>query len=178
MKRSLASGSGLAHRRRTFALASFDNTLAAKLRGCSGRGFVILSLALPLLLPSALALPQAVGATGPSHRTTRGYKHLSLDERVQTLAKNLALSEAQQSAVKKILEERQQETLRIRLDPSMTGSARIDRFRALQEKTVEAIRAVLNEEQKKKYDPLAVRKLPPAPQQRSVDDWLKATAPH
>jgi len=137
-----------------------------------------LALALPLLLPSAPALAQVVGATSSAHPATRGYKRLTLDERVQTLAKNLALSEAQQSAVKKILEERQQETLRIRLDPSMTGSARIDKFRALQEKTVEAIRAVLNEEQKKKYDPLAVRKLPPAPQQRSVDDWLKETTPH
>jgi hypothetical protein len=137
-----------------------------------------LALALSMLLPSIPALAQLTGATRPVHRTTRGYKRLTLEERVQTLAKNLALSEAQQSAVKKILEERQQETLRIRLDPSMTGSARIDKFRALQERTVEKIRAVLNEEQKEKYDPLAVRKLPPAPQQRSVDDWLKDTTPH
>lgn len=163
---------------RAFPLLGFDRRSVANLGSCSARGFLSLALALPLLLPSAPALAQVVGATSSAHPATRGYKRLTLDERVQTLAKNLALSEAQQSAVKKILEERQQETLRIRLDPSMTGSARIDKFRALQEKTVEAIRAVLNEEQKKKYDPLAVRKLPPAPQQRSVDDWLKETTPH
>ena len=50
-------------------------------------------------------------------------------------------------------------------------------FRALQDNTVERIRAVLNEEQKKKYDPLAVRRVQPAPDQRSVEDWLKATTP-
>ena len=169
-----ASRGGSPRGLRTFALLKFDNKSVTKLR----RVLLSLALALAMLSPRAPALAQVASATGPAHGTHRGYKRLSLDERVQTLAKNLDLSEAQQSAVKKILEERQQETLRIRLDPSMTGSARIDKFRALQEKTVEAIRAVLNEEQKKKYDPLAVRKLPPAPQQRSIDDWLKDTTPH
>jgi len=94
------------------------------------------------------------------------------------LARSLDLNEAQRAAVKKILEQRQQETLRIRQDPSISGGARIERFRALQDNTVERIRAVLNEEQKKKYDPLAVRGMQPAPQQRSVEDWLKVTTPH
>jgi len=39
------------------------------------------------------------------------------------------------------------------------------------------IRAVLNDEQKKKYDPLAVRDRTPAPDQKSVEDWLKETTP-
>jgi hypothetical protein len=136
-----------------------------------------LALVLPILSPSAPALAQVAGDASPAHRTIRSHRRPSLDDRVKELAKNLDLNEAQQSAVKKILEQRQQETLRMRLDPTITGSVGIDRFRALQEKTVEQIRAVLNEEQKKKYDPLAARKLPPAPQQRSVEDWLKATTP-
>jgi hypothetical protein len=37
---------------------------------------------------------------------------------------------------------------------------------------------VLNEEQREQYNPLAARRLPPAPQQRSVEDWLEATTPH
>jgi hypothetical protein len=130
-----------------------------------------------MLLQSAPALAQVAGAASPARRTIRGRRRPSLDDRIKVLAKNLELNEAQQSAVKKILEQRQQETLQIRLDPSITGSARIDRLRALQEKTVERIRAVLNEEQKKKYDPLASRRLPSAPEQRSVEDWLKVTTP-
>jgi len=150
----------------------------AQLRNRSGRARLSFALALPMLLPSAPALAQVAGKGSPASQTTRSYKRPSLADRVRTLAKYLDLSETQQSAVKKILEERQKETLQMRLDPSIVGSARIDKFRALQEETVERIRAVLNEEQKKKYDPLAVRRLPPTPEQRSVEDWLKATTPH
>jgi hypothetical protein len=107
----------------------------------------------------------------------RGRKRPSIDDRVRVFAKNLNLTEAQQAAVKKILEQRQQEGLRIRNDSSISGSIRIEQFRALQDNTVMRIRAVLNDEQKKKYDPLAVRKVPHAPDQKSVEDWMKATNP-
>jgi hypothetical protein len=175
MRMLIVSTRGLAHVGGTPVLPGVKKMFVAKLRHHSGAALLSLALSLPMLLPSAPALAQVAGAASPARRPTRGYKRSSLDDRVRTLSKNLDLSEAQQSAVKKILEERQQEILRMRLDPSIAGSARIDKFRALQEKTVERIRAVLNEEQKKKYDPLAVRRLPPAPQQRSVEDWFKAT---
>lgn len=174
---------GLSFGRRTFALLELDKRSVKELRSCSRSGFLSLALALPVLLPGAAALAQSPPSsqgtdnTRAARRPTHGYRGATLDDRVRTLARNLDLSEAQQSAVKKILEERQEETLRLRLDASLTGSARIDKFRALQEKTVERIRGVLNEEQKKKYDPLVVRKLPPAAEHRSVEDWLKATTP-
>ena len=152
-------------------------TSAVKLPSCSGSAFWNLALLLAILLPTARSLAQVAGAADLVPRTARSHRRGSLDERVKEFAKNLDLDEAQQSAVKKILEQRQQETLRIRQDSSLAGSARIDRFRALQEQTVERIRAVLNEEQRKKYDPLAPRKLPSDPQQRSVEDWIKATTP-
>jgi len=137
----------------------------------------LLSLALvsPVL---AATEPEAAGVTGaatPPQPAHHGHKRPSMDDRIKVLARNLDLSEAQQAAVKKILEERQQETLRLRLDPSLSGEARIGRFRALQDSTVAQIRAVLNEEQRNKYDPLVPRRLQPAPDQRSVDDWLKLT---
>ncbi len=152
----------------------------ARWRGLLGRTFLPIILALPVgyLVPSrAFAGDQAPEGVAPQRQTQRQLNRPSLDERVSQFAKNLDLSEAQQAAVKKILEQRQQEILRMRLDPSITGSAAIDRFRALQESTVERIRAVLNEEQKKKYNPLAPRTIPPTPQQPSVEDWLKATTP-
>lgn len=123
---------------------------------------------------------EASGATSPAPETHRGHPRtaIHIDDRVKVLAKNLDLNEEQQSAVRKILEQRQEETLRIRLDRSIGGEARFQRFRALQDNTVLRIRAILNEEQKEKYDPLAVRRLPSDPQQRSVEDWLKVTTPH
>lgn len=150
---------------------------AAKLRICSGIALLFLALVLPLLFSGALVVAQVADSTNSVRPTPRGRRRPNIDDRVKGLARNLDLNEAQQSAVKKILEQRQQETLRLRLDPSLSGDARLDRFRAIQDNTVLRIRAVLNEEQKKKYDPLAVRRLPSAPQQRSVEDWLKATTP-
>jgi hypothetical protein len=145
-------------------LPSYNKTFAAKLRSCSLRALLCLAQVFQVLLVSAPAVAQ------------RGHIP-TIDDRVRVLARSLDLNEAQRVAVKKILEQRQQETLRIRQDTSISGGARIERFRALQDNTVERIRAVLNEEQKKKYDPLAVRRTQPAPQQRSVEDWLKVTTP-
>ena len=134
-------------------------------RICSARALLCLTLVVPILLSGAPVAAQ------------RGHRTPTIDDRVKVFAKRLDLNEAQQAAVKKILEQRQEETLRIRQDSSISGSARIERFRTLQDNTVVRIRAVLNEEQKRKYDPLAVRKVQPAPDQRSVEDWLKVTTP-
>lgn len=160
-----------------------EKKLLALGRKCFGAALLSLVLMSPILLGIAPALAQSPATTSPPQQTAaprqtaHSYKRPSLDDRVRALAKNLDLSEAQQSAVRKILEQRQQEALRLRLDPSISGSVRIDKFRALQEQTVERISAVLNDEQKQKYNPLATRKLPAAPDQRSVEDWLKATTP-
>jgi hypothetical protein len=129
------------------------------------------------LVSSALAQTTAVAPATPAPPTHSSPKRPSLDERVKKLAAALNLDEAQQVAVKRILEQRQQETLRLRHDTSITGSTRIERLRALQDQTVLRIRLVLNDEQKKKYDPLAVRQAGPAPGQKSVEDWLKVTTP-
>ena len=140
-------------------------------------GFSGLALAATMFAVDAPAAPQAAAAAGPARQTHRAHGPSSIDDRVKMFAKSLDLNQAQQAAVKRILEQRQQQTLQMRLDPSITGSVRIERFRALQVSTVQQIRAVLNEEQSKKYDPLAPRRLQPAPEQKSVEDWLKVTTP-
>lgn len=80
--------------------------------------------------------------------------------------------------MKKILVLQQQEILRLRRDGSISGSDRIGRLRALHDQTAERIRNVLNDEQKKKYNPLATKQLAPQPDQKSLEDWLKVTTPH
>jgi parvulin-like peptidyl-prolyl isomerase len=136
-----------------------------------------MALLLLILGAAVPAFTQSAGATADGD-TLRPRIKRNIDDRVLRLTKTLELDQTQQSAVKKILEQRLQQIGWIRRDPSISGGARIERFRALQERTVEQIRAVLNDEQKKKYDPLAVRRLQPAPEQRSVEDWLEATTPH
>jgi hypothetical protein len=135
------------------------------------------TLLLALWFHGASALAQAPEAPTPTPRVNQHPSRRShIDARVSILAKSLDLTAEQQSAVKNILEQRQQKTLLIRHDPSISGSTRIERFRMLQESTVERIRAVLNDEQKKKYDPMAARRVQSTPE-HSVEDWLKASSP-
>lgn len=156
----------------------YHSIFAANLRICCLKALLSLAFLSPALLRGAPVVAQVGGAASPLLETHRGHRRTNvIDDRVKVFAKNLDLNEAQQFAVKKILEQRQQEILRIPHDPSISADARIARFRAIQDNTVQRIRAVLNEEQKRKYDPLAVRKIQPAQQQRSVEDWLKATTP-
>jgi predicted TIM-barrel enzyme len=146
----------------------------ARVRGASW----IASPFLCVALLAAAGVAQKPDSTGPVQQTHAVRRRARLEDRVKVLAESLHLDDAQQLAVTKILEERQQETLRIRHDASISGSDRMAQFRAIQDRTVVRIRSVLNEEQKKKYDPLAVRRVEPAPEQRSVEDWIKATTPH
>jgi len=141
-------------------------------------GFCLAALLLNVsLVSSATSQTTAVAPATPAPPTRSSQKRPSLDDRIKTLAVTLNLDQQQQVAVKRILEQRQQETLRLRHDTSITGSTRIERLRALQDQTVQRIRLVLNDEQKKRYDPLAVRKAGPAHGQKSLEDWLKVTTP-
>lgn len=149
-------------------------TAAAKLRS-TWRRALLLALGLPILLSSAPIFAQAPAAPSPERQVPHWYKKLTIDDQVKSFARNLDLNEAQQSAVKRILEQRQQETLRIQR--ATTPIDRIDAFRALQIRTAAQIRAVLNDEQKTKYNPL-VQRPPQTSPQRSVEDWMKATTSH
>jgi len=162
------------------ALPSCSRVIPTCLRNrATSAGLCLAALLLTISLASS-ALPQtaaAAPANSVSQPPNSTHRRPSLDDRVKALAAALNLNQAQQVSVKRILEQRQQEILRPRHDTSITGSTRIERLRALQDQTVQRIRLVLNDEQKKKYDPLAVRKAGSAPGQKSVEDWLKVTTP-
>jgi hypothetical protein len=162
------------------ALPSCSRVIPACPRNRAKQAWLCLAALLLNVSLASSALAQTT-TTAPANSapqpTNSTHRRPSLDDRVKTFAAALNLDEAQQVAVKRILLQRQQEMLRLRQDTSITGSTRIERLRALQDQTVQRIRLVLNDEQKKKYDPLAVRKAGPAPEQKSVEDWLKVTTP-
>jgi hypothetical protein len=169
---SWCSSGGLFHERMIFALLKFSKKCELSSKGrCRQFGRQAL---LPILLLGTVAFAQSPAAVHGGRAMPRRQVRSGIDDRVRVLAKTLELSEAQQSAVKKILEQRRQQVWQIRQDPVLSGGARIERFRILQAITVEQIRQVLNDEQKKKYDPYAASRLQPAPEQRSVEDWLGA----
>lgn len=144
-----------------------------------GGAFLLLGLAFADQTAPAPVVPPPAGKTpAPQRRGSGRYRRPTLDDRIAALSKNLNLTEIQRSAVKKILEQRQEDTVRIR-NSDVPGNVRIEQFRALQERAVAQIRAVLTDEQKKHYDPLLPRTRPaPETPQRSVEDWIKATTPH
>ena len=156
-----------------FCTRSIYRAFCARLgKHCRVTLFVCLPLA--VVMPTVHSFAQANTAGAAPQHVAR--KRPTIDDRVKVLAKNLDLNESQQTAVKKILERRHQETLRIQRDPTIAGSARIEQFRMLQDRTAEQISAVLTEEQRKKYDPFAARRIPQS-EGRTVEDWLKVTTP-
>lgn len=137
-------------------------------------GCLRLSLLAGGVLLAHLAVGQAPGVASPQRHTQSVYRRRSLDERVKSFAETLNLDPAQQAGVKAVLERQQREARQIQFDQSLLGAERIGRFRALQQDTVSRIRALLNEEQRKKYDPLN-HATTTTTSQPSVEDWLKAT---
>jgi hypothetical protein len=138
---------------------------------------VSLALSLPMLVPPAPAAAEVSNAASAAHRTVVHNKRSRIDDRVEALAKYLELNEQQRSAIRTILVQRQQEILQMRLAPSSTGGTPPDRFRAIEDQAMDRIRATLDEGQRNKYDPISQWSLPSEPQQRSVEDWLKASGP-
>ena len=138
---------------------------------------LLLAMASPawMLPPSTLAVGQESGSVDTKPQTRSAFRRSTVSDQVKRLAKALDLSETQQSEVKRILGLQQEQSRRIRTDPSIPGADRINRFRALQDRTVVEIRAVLNEDQKKKYNPRALREAQQSSPQLSVEDWMKAT---
>lgn len=124
-------------------------------------------------LPPATPQAQAPAAAPAPRRPQSMYRKRSMDDRVKSLAKALDLDEKQQAGLKTVLERQQLQARKIQFDQSLDGAERMGKFRALQEDTVLRIRALLNDEQKKKYDPLNH-----APSENSsdkyVNQWIKA----
>ena len=152
-------------------------------RGKSVLVKTLLLVALGLLASVPLAGVQAVDHTSassvdtkPQTQTPFRRRTITIDDQVKRFTESLDLSETQQSEIKKILEFRRVQIRRIRLDESLSGDERISRLRDLQDSTVARIRAVLSDQQKKKYDPLAVRQAQKSSPQPSVEDWMKAAA--
>jgi hypothetical protein len=105
-------------------------------------------------------------------RTRPAYRRHTIDERVAQFSKALDLDDTQKAGVKAILERQQMRTRQLQLDSNISGEERINRFRALQQETVARIRALLNDEQKKKYDPLN-HSSQDAASDKYLDQWVK-----
>jgi hypothetical protein len=119
---------------------------------------------------------QSVADTVPSRAMPRHAAAGSgLDARVRTLSKFLDLDAAQQSELRKVLENQREQVRKLWNDSTVAPANRISATRAISDNTADQIRALLNEEQRKKYNP--PRQPHPAgadADKRSVEEWMNA----
>ena len=114
---------------------------------------------------------QAVKRHVPRHTLKSG-----IEGRVKMLSRGLGLDPKQQAELRKVLEGQRDQVQRVWNDPSLSGPYRVIATQAISERTADQIRALLNEEQRKKYNP---PKQPhdPAASKPDVEAWMNAITP-
>jgi hypothetical protein len=125
-------------------------------------GLLVLALGGPGLMPSA-------AAAGRGRRS-------ALEDRVSTLTKALALDAKQQVAVRDVLQRQRERVRRIWSDETVPSAHRIAMTKAVSRRTADEIRALLNEEQRKKYDPPPEGDAGAVTGSAHVEDWMKGGA--
>lgn len=151
---------------------------ASRSREFLGRRRLVFVLALQVFFLMSLhasAGHQSSGNVAPHYRAQRQYKGSGIEDRVKSLAKLLDLSEGQQSELKRVLWSRHDQVIKILRAQSLSPVDRVNQFRAINEITVERITALLNEEQKEKYNPPRQPEVPGISPKASLEDWLKVT---
>ena len=151
---------------------------AAKRAGWSGR--LALQLVLALAIGWLIPAHASTGSEDPPAKATlrqapRHQNRSGLEDRVATLSKALDLDAKQQSELRKLLESQREQIRKVWSDTSAPAAYRVIATRAISDKTADQIRALLNDEQKKKYKPpRQAHEGAPAPPTTTVEDWMKA----
>jgi hypothetical protein len=134
---------------------------------------LLLVVAVSGAVPAGIeAAPQGAPDASP-HAAHRHVKHSGLEHRIALLTRALDLDTRQQTALRKVLLEQREQALRIWSDASLASASRIVQTKALSRRTTNRIRALLNPEQRTKYDAPPQDGPPPAISSAHVEDWMK-----
>jgi hypothetical protein len=129
-----------------------------------------------LRAPAAVAEEQSTHSVVPEQTPPRDQRP-GLDSRARRLARMLELSEAQQAELAKVLASQREQIRKLWSEQRVPPEYRVSEMKAINDQTEDRIRALLNDEQKKKYitghSPQASR----PSQQSSLDHWLNAAKP-
>jgi hypothetical protein len=112
----------------------------------------------------------------PRSSHSRAHARTTVDDRVTTYARALGLDTDQQMRLRALLMWQKDQVLRVWNDETLTPAMRVHATGAIGDTTADRIRAMLTQEQRKKYNPPR----PPrddvahtaAP---NVESWMKAT---
>ncbi len=136
------------------------------------------SAALVVVGGASLAAQSAVaaGESGPQVAAARSApvqrRANALDVRVRMLARALDLDAGQQAELRAVLLEQRAQVERIWSDPSLPPPYRVSATEALSEHTADRIRALLTEEQRKKYNPPRPPDSALAPARADIEYWM------
>jgi len=108
--------------------------------------FLVVAFAFAALSLPVLAQNAADQGQGKHHGMP------SVDERVQHLTKMLNLSTDQQAKVKSIFEDQQNQMASLKQNTSMSQEDRRAKFQAIHQDTHQKIQALLNDDQKAKFE--------------------------
>jgi Spy/CpxP family protein refolding chaperone len=101
---------------------------------------------------TAFAQDQSTASTtAPSMHGPRG-QMMNPDRQLEHLTKSLNLSSDQQTQIKPILESQQQQMMQIHQDQSLSREDKMTKAKGVHEDTSSKIEAVLNDQQKQKYE--------------------------
>lgn len=114
----------------------------------------------------------------PSRHAPRHHHGANLEDRVNMLTQALGLDVKQQSELRKVLEGQREQIRRVWDDASAPAAYRVIATQSISDKTADQIRALLNEEQRKKYKPpRPAHGVAADSAQLSLEDWMKAAKP-
>jgi len=101
------------------------------------------------------AAPEGGAKPNTLRHARRQYRYpqaaAAIDERVKLLAAELKLDATQQNGVRQVLTDEREQTRRVWADTSVPAALRIKSTQDISDRTAERIRALLNDEQRKKY---------------------------
>jgi len=117
---------------------------------------------------------EAAAAPVPQDTARRRKRASPLDRRVMLLAKELGLDATQQAQVKKVLEGQREQVARLWNDRSIPAARRVSATQAIGDRTADRIRALLNDEQRKKYIQPRQRDVAVGTAGGDVESWMNA----
>jgi hypothetical protein len=149
--------------------------------GSSGRRVFPLVLALAGgCLIAAYGITEGQDAAPESHplQHPRPHYRSGLEDRVRTFSKAFDLDARQQDELRKVLENQREQIRKVWREGSVPPDYRVSATRLIYDQTEDRIRALLNDEQRKKYKlPKPSNESAVRSDQRSVEYWMNAAKP-
>jgi hypothetical protein len=135
------------------------------------QGSVLSSVAEPGMVKVESA--NSVSLSGEDRHTVKS----GLNQRMALLSKELNLDEAQQAAVRRLLLQQREQTIRVWNDETTPAAVRIKATQGLADRTAEQIRALLTDAQRSHYSQPRNRDAEQHVASEDLESWMRGVAP-